>query len=73
MLKQNIDYSNTVTHKIVCKNLNINDLYYGSTTHFTKRKGHHKTLSQTSSNLPKYITIRDNGGVMCTNYSYSYS
>jgi hypothetical protein len=43
MPKMNIDYSKTVTYKIVSNDLNIRDCYVGSTTEFTKRKYGHKS------------------------------
>ena len=49
-----IDYSKTVIYKIVCNDLNITDLYVGSTTQFTKRKNSHKTSSNISSKNPSY-------------------
>jgi hypothetical protein len=38
MPKTTIDYSKTVIYKIVCNDLDVKDIYIGSTTEFTKRK-----------------------------------
>lgn len=65
MPRQEIDYSKTIIYKIVCNNLEITDIYVGSTTNFTRRKSQHKN----NCNRPKskdyhfkiYQTIRDNG------------
>jgi len=66
MPRKEIDYSKIVIYKIVCNDLNITDLYVGSTTNFTKRKNSHKghTNGKFSKilNEKKYQTIRDNGG-----------
>jgi hypothetical protein len=61
-----IDYSKTIIYKIVCNDLNITDIYVGSTTDFTRRKNEHKRCctneKSKSYNLKVYQTIRDNGG-----------
>ena len=44
MPKVDIDYSNTIIYKIHCKDSNVNEIYVGHTTNFTKRKNQHKTL-----------------------------
>jgi len=66
MPKKNIDYSNTVMYKIVCKDLNIQDVYIGHTTRFKQRKNCHKTKCQnendTSYHEHKYKIMRENGG-----------
>ena len=66
MPRHNIDYSKTIIYKIVCKDLNVTDLYVGSTSNFIKRKYTHK-FSCTSENNKKYNfkvyqIIRENGG-----------
>ena len=45
MPKDIIDYSKTVIYKIVCRNLDINTVYVGSTTDFTRRKSKPKSHS----------------------------
>jgi hypothetical protein len=66
MPKKNMDYSKTIIYKIVCKDININDLYIGHTTNFTKRKNQHKcscnNRNQKDFNLNVYQFIRNNGG-----------
>lgn len=66
MPRKPIDYSRTVIYKICCKDLNIKDVYVGSTTNFRKRKNQHKTScnnpNDISYNVYKYQFIRDNGG-----------
>ena len=61
-----IDYSNTIIYKIVCKDLNIKDLYVGHTTDFKRRKTEHKKITSQSSGksykLKLYEMIRTNGG-----------
>jgi hypothetical protein len=61
MPKNNIDYSNTIIYKIYCKDININDVYVGHTTNFSKRKYQHK-ISCKTQNVKIYNIIRENGG-----------
>ncbi len=66
MPRLNTDYSKTIIYKIVCKNLEVKDLYVGSTTKFSTRKSQHKTICNTekskSHNFKVYKLIRENGG-----------
>jgi hypothetical protein len=66
MPKDIINYSSTIIYKIVCKDLNIKDLYVGHTTNFIKRKQYHKSdcnnPNSTHYNYKVYSTVRDNGG-----------
>ncbi len=66
MPKTTIDYSKIVIYKIVCNDLNVKDLYIGSTTEFIKRKCAHKNATMNEKhpkhNAKKYQFIRDNGG-----------
>jgi hypothetical protein len=66
MPKKAIDYSKIVIYKIVCNDLNIKDVYVGSTTDFRKRKNQHKTnccnVDGEKYNLKVYQMIRANGG-----------
>ena len=61
-----IDYSKTIIYKIVCNDLNICDVYVGSTTDFIRRKRQHKyncnNEKSNSYNCKVYQTIRQNGG-----------
>jgi predicted GIY-YIG superfamily endonuclease len=53
MPKEIIDYSKTVIYKIICKNLNINTIYVGSTSNFIQRKAKHKYSCNKSRNYLK--------------------
>ena len=61
-----IDYSKTIIYKIVCNDLNITDVYVGSTTDFTRRKNEHRRNCTNDKlkkyNLKAYQMIRVNGG-----------
>jgi hypothetical protein len=65
MPKEIINYSSTIIYKIVCKDLNITDIYVGHTTNFIKRKANHKcncnNPNKKGYNFKVYSTIRDNG------------
>ena len=60
------DYSKTVIYKIVCKDVNINYLYVGSTTNLKKRKEYHKSdcynINSKAYNQKKYVQMREHGG-----------
>ena len=66
MPKIEIDYSNTIIYKIICKDSNVNDVYVGHTTNFVQRKHAHKQscINNKSHNYKckLYETIRNNGG-----------
>ena len=66
MPKQNVDYSKTVIYKIVCNDLNVKDIYIGSTTDYTRRKSQHKNnsanVNEKKYNLKVYQFIRNNEG-----------
>ena len=64
MPRHPINYDNTCFYKIVCKNLDIHDIYVGHTTDFTTRKTAHKTASNNNKKKPSlvYKFIKDNGG-----------
>jgi hypothetical protein len=63
MPKKLLDYKKTVIYKIVCKDLNIKELYVGHTTNFTQRKCRHKSnCINNKYNQYVYKFIRDNGG-----------
>lgn len=61
-----INYQNLVIYKLCCKDVNVKDIYIGSTTNFTSRKREHKKNcnKETSKeyNQYKYQFIRNNGG-----------
>jgi hypothetical protein len=63
MPKNEIDYSNTIIYKIICKDEKISDVYVGHTTNFVKRKCLHKNSCNNLNNKLKiYNIIRENGG-----------
>ena len=66
MPRLNTDYSKTVIYKIICNDENVDYLYVGSTTDFTKRKSHHKGACNNEKNKnykeKKYVEMRNNGG-----------
>ena len=66
MPKNNRNYSNTIIYKIVCNDLNIKELYIGSTTDFYNRKSKHKSNCNLENcknyNLNVYKYIRATGG-----------
>jgi len=66
MPRLNTDHSKTIIYKIVCKNLEVTDIYVGSTTKFSTRKSQHKTICNSEKskayNFKVYKMIRDNGG-----------
>jgi hypothetical protein len=66
MPRREIDYSKTVIYKIVCKDLNVKDIYVGHTTDFIRRKNEHKRTcnneTSKSYNYKIYKSIRNNGG-----------
>jgi hypothetical protein len=61
MPKIDIDYSNTIIYKIVCRNKAVTDMYIGYTTNFVQRKYMHKQCSRTKMGK-LYEVIRKNGG-----------
>ena len=60
------NYNNSCIYKIFCKDKEIKDIYIGSTTNFTDRKGGHKYTCNNPNdknyNIKVYQFIRDNGG-----------
>lgn len=65
MPRLSIDYSKTIIYKLVCKDINIKELYVGHTTDFTSRKYCHKSrcnnLNSEHYNSLLYQFIRENG------------
>lgn len=66
MPRKPIDYSKTVIYKLVCNDIEVTDVYVGSTTSMVKRKNKHKCACNTTHskkrNLKIYKIIRNNGG-----------
>jgi|SaaInlV_125m_DNA_1040241.scaffolds.fasta_scaffold42148_2 hypothetical protein len=61
MPRKPTDYSRCVMYQIKCNDPEIDHVYVGHTTDFTKRKSQHKNDSK-SSQRKLYQTIRANGG-----------
>jgi hypothetical protein len=61
-----MDYSKTIIYKIVSNDLNIKEVYVGSTVNFTRRKHAHKIVcndvNSKEYNEKKYQFIREHGG-----------
>jgi len=57
-----INYNNTIIYKIICKDINIKDIYVGHTTSFKDRKREHKSRINKNYKFKIYETIRNNGG-----------
>ena len=66
MPRLSTDYSKTIIYKLVCNDYEIQDVYVGSTTDFTKRKSAHKSICNNINhkyyNNKCYKIIRENGG-----------
>jgi len=66
MQKTDIDYSNTVFYKIVCKDVSVRDVYIGHTINFVQRKHAHRRscnkANDQSHNYKVYRIIREHGG-----------
>jgi len=59
------DYCNCLIYKLCCKDLNIKEIYIGSTCNFARRKCRHKSCCNNKNgnyNFKVYQFIRDNGG-----------
>lgn len=61
-----VNYDNGIIYKIVCKDINVKDLYVGSTCNFTRRRTGHKhhyfNKDGKKYNYNVYEAIRNNGG-----------
>ena len=66
MTRQTIKFENNMNYKIVCKDVNVKDVYVGRTTNFVSRRAQHKKSSNSEgkvcSDRTLYKTIRENGG-----------
>ena len=62
MPRTNIKYQNTIIYKIVCNDLNMKEVYVGSTTDFVRRKTHHKSNCMNNKCTMIYTVINKNGG-----------
>ena len=66
MPKKVMNYSNACVYKICCRDLEVTDVYVGSTTSLAKRRYQHKSTCHNENskdyNLLVYRFIRDHGG-----------
>ena len=66
MPKKPMNYSKTIMYKLVCKDLDIKEIYVGHTTDFKSRKRRHKQTVENSNdkdyNSKKSTFIREHGG-----------
>jgi hypothetical protein len=66
MPRKPIDYSKTIIYKLVCNDVEVTELYVGSTTNFRNRKNGHKSKCHNSNSSEHYFKvyqfIRNNGG-----------
>ena len=60
------NYEKSSIYKLCCKNVDVKEIYIGSTTNFKRRKNAHKTIcnneNHNSYNVNVYQYIRNNGG-----------
>ena len=60
-----VNYQNSIIYKLCCKNIEVTDIYIGSTTAFKARKRQHKCVcnneNDKSYNSKIYKFIRENG------------
>lgn len=62
-----VNYNNSIIYKLCCKDINVKDIYVGSTTNFNRRKQKHKQMVEYGFkkdgeyNTKVYNFIRDNG------------
>ena len=58
-----LDFTNEITFYLIkCNDLNITDLYVGSTFNFNERKASHKKSCCCNFSIKLYKIIRENGG-----------
>ena len=67
MPKKEVDYSQALIYKLVCQDLDIKEVYVGSTTNFRIRKNSHKTKcgneKSPQHNLCVYTTVDSKTGI----------
>ena len=60
-----VKYNESIIYKLCCNDLNVTDIYIGSTTNFNRRRGHHKIVCNNEKNKQfnrrLYKFIRDHG------------
>ena len=59
-----VNYNQSTIYKLCCNDLDIKEIYIGSTTNFNKRKNCHKSRCNNEKSKDHYVYqfIRDNGG-----------
>ena len=61
-----LDYSKTYIYKLCCRDVDVTDVYVGSTTNFTQRRREHRSRCENESgkmyNSNPYSFIREHGG-----------
>jgi hypothetical protein len=61
-----VDYQNTIIYKLCCLDVNVTEIYVGSTTNFKLRNQHHRNCcnnpAQKRYNQYNYQFIRNHGG-----------
>ena len=61
-----VNYNKSIIYKLCCKDINITEIYIGSTTNFKNRKNKHKwacnNINSKSYNYYVYKFIREHGG-----------
>jgi hypothetical protein len=57
-----VNYNNSIIYKLCCKDIDVKEIYVGSTTNFTRRRQQHKECCNNNNLLPVYCFIRANGG-----------
>ena len=59
-----INYEKAVIYKLCCKDVNITNIYIGSTTSFRQRKWQHKSRCsrENGKDYDVYVCIKNNGG-----------
>ena len=66
MPRTSINYENTCFYRIVCKDLDVTDVYIGHTTDFRRRTNEHKARCSNPNakafNIPVYTFIREHEG-----------
>ena len=60
-----VNYQNSIIYKLCCKNVEVSEIYIGSTTAFKARKSQHKSNCNNENragyNCKVYKFIRENG------------
>ena len=52
-----VNYDKSTIYKLCCKDPSISDIYIGSTTNFTRRKGQHKSVCNNSQAKHHHLKV----------------